>query len=153
VKAMVAQGQRVSRYYATKEYTYRASRVAGDHWALVGDAYGFLDPLYSSGVLLALKSGQLAADCIAEGFAKGDLSQAQLAKWGPGFVEGMNRMRRLVVEYYDGFSFGKFIRQYPQHQGDVTDLLIGDLFKEELDEVLRSIDEFRAETTQEAAVG
>jgi NADP-dependent aldehyde dehydrogenase len=43
--------------------------VAGDGWVLVGDAFGFLDPLYSSGVLLALKSGDLAADAIADGLA------------------------------------------------------------------------------------
>ena len=55
---------------------------------LVGDAFGFLDPLYSSGVLLALKSGELAADAIAEGLAKGDTSAAQLGKWGPMFNQG-----------------------------------------------------------------
>ena len=53
--------------------------------------------------------------------------------------------RRLVVEYYEGFSFGKFIRRFPHHQGDVTDLLIGDLFKDELDEVFRSVDTMYAE--------
>ena len=97
---------------------------------LVGDAFGFLDPLYSSGVLLALKSGQLAADAIAEGLAKGDTSAAQLGKWGPNFKSGMDRMRRLVVEYYDGFSFGRFVKRHPDQKGHLTDLLIGDLFTE-----------------------
>ena len=59
--------------------------MAGDGWVLVGDAFGFLDPLYSSGVLLALKSGQLAADAIVEGLAKGDTSAAQLGAWGDDF--------------------------------------------------------------------
>ena len=54
-------------YFATKDYSYRSTQVAGDGWVLVGDAFGFLDPLYSSGVLLALKSGELAADAIVEG--------------------------------------------------------------------------------------
>ena len=67
---------------------------------LVGDAFGFLDPLYSSGVLLALRSGEMAADAIAEGLASGDTSAAQLGKWGPGFNEGVDRMRRLVCEFY-----------------------------------------------------
>ena len=98
---------------------------------LVGDACGFLDPLYSSGVLLALKSGELAADAIVEGLAKGDTSAAQLGKWGPAFNDGVDRMRRLVCEYYDGFSFGKFVRNYPDLRGTVTDLLIGDLFTDD----------------------
>jgi flavin-dependent dehydrogenase len=146
----VSIGERVSRFYATKDYTYKSRRLAGDGWVLIGDAFGFLDPLYSSGVLLALRSGELAADCIAEGLAKGDVSQAQLGKWGPDFLRGMDRMRRLVCEYYDGFSFGRFVRKYPNHRGDVTDLLIGDLFKDELDQVFVSIDEMRRETNLQA---
>ena len=54
-----------------KDYSYRSTRVAGDGWVLVGDAFGFLDPLYSSGVLLALKSGELAADAIVDGLEQG----------------------------------------------------------------------------------
>ena len=69
-------------YFATKDYSYRSKQVAGTGWVLVGDAFGFLDPLYSSGVLLALKSGELAADAIAEGLAKGDTSAAQLGQLG-----------------------------------------------------------------------
>jgi flavin-dependent dehydrogenase len=146
VKERVSIGKRASRFYATKDYTYRSSRAAGDGWVLVGDAFGFLDPLYSSGVLLALRSGELAADAVAEGLAKGDTSRAQLGKWEPDFVRGMNRMRRLVCEYYDGFSFGRFVRRFPHHRGSVTDLLIGDLFKEELDDVFTSIDVLKEET-------
>lgn len=147
VKERVGLGKRASRYYATKDYTYRSSRAAGDGWVLVGDAFGFLDPLYSSGVLLALRSGALAADAIVEGLANGDTSAAQLGKWEPDYVRGMNRMRRLVCEYYDGFSFGKFIRRFPHLRGSVTDLLIGDLFKDDLDEVFRSIDLMREEAS------
>lgn len=143
VKQRVAIGKRASGFYATKDYSYRASRVAGEGWVLVGDAFGFLDPLYSSGVLLALKSGQLAADAVVEGFQKGDLSGEQLGKWGPGFVQGMDRMRRLVCEFYDGFSFGRFVKRYPHLKGHLTDLLIGDLFKDSVDEVVQPMEEIR----------
>jgi len=102
---------------------------------LVGDAFGFLDPLYSSGVLLALKSGQLAADAIVDGLAKGDTSAAQLGAWGVNFNRGVDRMRRLVCEYYAGFSFGEFVKNYPELRGTVTDLLIGDLFDDRVDKV------------------
>lgn len=135
VKERVSAGKRVTGYFATKDYSYRSKEVAGNGWVLIGDAFGFLDPLYSSGVLLALKSGELAADAVAEGIKKNDVSAVQLGKWGPGFNQGVDRMRRLVCEYYDGFSFGKFVRNYPHLKGKVTDLLIGDLFTDAVDAV------------------
>jgi len=140
VRERVSKGRRVAGYFATKDYSYRATRVAGNGWVLVGDAWGFLDPLYSSGVLLALRSGEMAADAIVEGLANGDTSAKQLGKWGPAFNEGVDRMRRLVCEYYDGFSFGAFVRRYPDLQGTVTDLLIGDLFTERVDRVWKPME-------------
>ena len=135
VKQRVESARRITGYFATKDYSYRATQAAGDGWVTVGDAFGFLDPLYSSGVLLALRSGEMAANAIAEGFQRNDLSAAQLGKWGPGFNQGVNRMRRLVCEYYAGFSFGNFVRNFPQLKGTVTDLLIGDLFTDRVDQV------------------
>jgi flavin-dependent dehydrogenase len=135
VKQRVADAKKVTGYFATKDYSYRSTRVSGDGWVLVGDAFGFLDPLYSSGVLLALKSGQLASTAIVDGLAKGDTSEAQLGAWGRVFNEGVDRMRRLVCEYYSGFSFGKMIREYPELRGTLTDLLIGDLFHNGTDKV------------------
>ncbi|HYV35744.1 MAG TPA: NAD(P)/FAD-dependent oxidoreductase [Gemmataceae bacterium] len=141
----IANAQRVEPFRAAKEYSYRATKAAGDGWALVGDAFGFLDPLYSSGVLLALKSGEMAADAITEGLAKGDTSAAQLGKWEADFGRGMDRMRRLVCEFYDGFSFGRFVKKHPHLKGFVTDVLIGDLFKDDVDVLWPLIDEMRAE--------
>jgi flavin-dependent dehydrogenase len=141
VKRRVANAERCDRYYATKDYSYRATQCAGNGWVLVGDAHGFLDPLYSSGVLLALKTGQLAADAVAEGLAKGDVSAAQLGHWGPEFNEGMDRMRKLVCAYYDGFSFGRFVKRHPHFKGHLTDLLIGNLWKEGIGEVFPPLDE------------
>jgi len=135
VQQRVAKGERVTGYFATKDYSYRATRVAGDGWVLIGDAFGFLDPLYSSGVLLALRSGEMAADAICEGLGRGDTSAAQLGKWGPVFNEGVDRMRRLVCEYYEGFSFGRFVKSFPHLQGTVTDILIGDVFTDGVDKV------------------
>ncbi len=133
VKERVSIGNRITGYFATKDYSYRSKQVAGDGWVLIGDAFGFLDPLYSSGVLLALRSGEVAADSIVEGLSSGDLSASQLGKWGPAFNQGVDRMRRLVCEYYDGFSFGGFVREFPHLKGTITDLLIGDLFTDRVD--------------------
>jgi flavin-dependent dehydrogenase len=140
---------RVAEYLTTKDFSYRSSQVAGDHWVLVGDAFGFLDPIYSSGLLLGFRSAEFAADAIADGFEKGDLSGNQLGRWGDHFRKGMERMRKLVYAYYDGFNFGYFVRRFPQHKRHITDLLIGNLFKESLDEVFEPMEISHREWTEQ----
>ena len=141
----IARAEKTVPVRVAKEYSYRSRQVAGDGWVLVGDAFGFLDPLYSSGVLLALKSGELAADAIVGALDAGDTSAARLGAWGPDYIRGMERMRRLVCEFYDGFNFGRFVKRNPHLKGHVTDLLIGDLFNERVDEIVPPLDAMRAE--------
>jgi hypothetical protein len=54
-------------------------------------------------------------------------------------------MRRLVCEYYAGFSFGNFMRHHPEMRGTVTDLLIGDLFEDRVDKVWAPMEEMYPE--------
>ena len=142
-KERVAKGERVTGYFATKDFSYRSKQVSGDGWVLVGDAFGFLDPLYSSGVLFALKSGEMAADAIVEGLRNGDTSAALLGKWGPNFSRGLDRMRRLLCEYYAGFNIGKFVRKFPHLQSPITDLLVGHLFSDHVDQIWEPIESMR----------
>jgi flavin-dependent dehydrogenase len=146
VQPRIANAECVAPYRAAKEYSYKSRQVSGDGWVLVGDAYGFLDPLYSSGILLALKSGALAADAINEGLAAGNTSAAQLGKWGAGYSAGVERMRNLVIQFYDGLNFGQFVRKHGEHhKALITDILIGDLDKPELDVLWPLMDELRRE--------
>jgi len=129
----LAGAERTEPFRVAKEYSYRSRQVAGDGWVLVGDALGFLDPLYSSGILLALKSGALAADAIHAGLAAGDTSAATLGVWGPGYLAGMDRMRKLVRAFYDGLNFGGVVRRHEDAKPLITDILIGDIFKSDID--------------------
>lgn len=151
VKPRLAGAERCDVFRAAKEYSYRARQAAGDGWVLVGDAFGFLDPLYSSGVLLALVSGGMAADAITDGLAKGDTTERQLRSWEANYVKGMDRMRRLVCEFYNGFSFGQFVKAYPHLKDRVTDILIGDIFKDEIDELWEPMERLRSARVAEMA--
>ncbi|MFM7137606.1 MAG: NAD(P)/FAD-dependent oxidoreductase [Planctomycetota bacterium] len=131
----LAGAERTEPFRVAKEYSYRSKQVAGAGWVLVGDALGFLDPLYSSGILLALKSGALAADAIHAGLVAGDTSAATLGAWGPGYLAGMNRMRKLVRAFYDGLNFGGVVRRHEEAKPLITDILIGDIFKPDIDEL------------------
>jgi hypothetical protein len=94
-----------------------------------------------------VSKGKRVADfyaAIVEGLAKGDTSAAQLGNWTAGYNQGMDRMRRLVCEYYNGFSFGQFVKRYPDLKGHITDLLIGDLFEDKVDDVIEPMNSMKA---------
>jgi len=138
VKSRLENASRVSQVHVLSDFSYRATRCAGDGWVLVGDAFGFLDPMYSSGVFLALKSGEMAADAINEGLAAGDLSAAQLGKWGRSIADGMHSIRQLVYAFYTkGFSFGKFMREHPEFKHNLVDLLIGKVFRPGVNDIFQ----------------
>ncbi len=126
----------------TKDFSYRASRIAGNNWVLVGDAFGFLDPVYSTGLFLALKSGEMAADVIIEAFDKNDFSEAQLGSFGPAFVKGMEAFRKLVYAFYTKeFSFARFLSEYPEYQGGIVDILSGDVFRKDVTHIFPAMAE------------
>jgi flavin-dependent dehydrogenase len=62
VSARMVGAERISEVHATGNYSYCAASAGGDGWMLIGDAFGFLDPVFSSGVLLAMTAGELGAD-------------------------------------------------------------------------------------------
>lgn len=127
---------------STKDFSYRANRIAGNNWVLVGDAFGFLDPVYSTGLFLALKSGEMAADAIIEAFQKDDFSEAQLGSFGPVFVNGMEAFRKLVYAFYTKeFSFARFLSEYPEHQGGIVDILSGDVFRKDVTHIFPAMAE------------
>jgi flavin-dependent dehydrogenase len=141
----IQNATRCDIFRAQKEYSYRAKQVAGNGWVLVGDAFGFLDPLYSSGVLLALKSGSMAADAIDAAIKADDTGEAKLRVWEAEFTTGMERMRKLVCAFYDGLNFGKLVRRNPDKKGLITDVLIGNMFHDGVDELWPLIDALAAE--------
>jgi len=117
----------------TKDFSYRASRIAGQNWVLIGDAFGFLDPVYSTGLFLALKSGEMAADVIVDAFRSNDYSEAKLGSWGQVFVDGMEAFRKLVYAFYTKeFSFARFLTEYPEHLGGIVDILSGDVYRRDV---------------------
>jgi len=63
---LLTDAELISEVEATGNYSYSCDRTHGDNYLLVGDAYAFIDPVFSSGVMLAMNSGMAAADTIDE---------------------------------------------------------------------------------------
>lgn len=129
-----------------KEFSYTTRQQAGDGWVMVGDAFGFIDPIYSSGVFFALKSGEMAADAIAAALVEKDTSAGKLGSWVAEFAEGSQWVRKLVQAFYtEEFSIGRFLKKHPEHQSNLVDVLIGRIFYpgagRMFDDVQKAIDE------------
>jgi len=133
IRQRLQSARQVSDVYVTSDFSYRANRMAGHGWVLVGDAFGFMDPIYSSGIMLAMKSGEFAADAIHDALQSDDFSASRLGSFADKLVSGMQLLRQLIYAFYDrDFSFGKFIQAYPEHLDHLVRLLTGDVFNDEV---------------------
>jgi len=142
IEQHLAVGEQFGPYRVTGEYSYRSRYCAANGLVLIGDAFAFLDPVFSSGVFVALCSGERAADAVDQALADGDYSAQRFTQYGVDMCRGIEGMRRLVYSFYDhAFSFGAFIKKYPHLNGDLTDCLIGNLFMD-FDPLFTAVAEF-----------
>ncbi len=131
IRDHLATGRQVGPYYVTSEYTHHARYCYAPGLLLVGDAFCFLDPVFSSGLMLALKSGVLAGDTVHEALVARDFSPERFAAYGTTMRQGIENMRKLVYAFYNPtFSFKAVIDKYPEAAGDITDCLSGDVNKD-----------------------
>lgn len=128
IKNCVQDAEQVGEYRVTGDYSYRARHSAEDGLVLTGDAFAFLDPVFSSGVFLALRTGVLAADAVGVALDAGDVSASQFAGYSDQVCMEIEAMRKLVYAFYDdSFSFGDLVKARPDLSADLTECLIGNL--------------------------
>ena len=148
----LASAERIRDFRVTGEYSYRSRYCASDGLVLAGDAFAFLDPVFSSGVFLALRSGEMVADAVQQALSGDDVSAARFSDYSANLCEGIEAMRKLVYAFYDeAFSFGRVFRKYPDLRSDVTDCLIGNLFRD-FTPLFKAVGEF-ADIPQELDYG
>jgi flavin-dependent dehydrogenase len=127
------EAERVGPIRGSRKLAYANRRTCGDGWVMLGDARAFLDPIYSSGLYLALASAELAADCVCEALAEDDCSVSRLGRFEPRLMAGVDIIRRLIHAFYDNeFSFGAFLERFPEQRGALIDCLVGDVLDKEL---------------------
>ncbi|MGI8965709.1 MAG: NAD(P)/FAD-dependent oxidoreductase, partial [Limisphaerales bacterium] len=107
-----------------------------------GDAFCFLDPVFSSGLMLAMKSGVMAAEEISKAISENDFSPERFSDYGKTLREGIENMRKRVYAFDNpNFSFRKLTNKYPELAGEVTDCLSGDVNKD-FSKLWKAISEF-----------
>src|SRR5688572_13005545 len=131
IKDHLACGTQVGEYFITNEFTFHSRHCGEEGLLLVGDAFCFLDPVFSSGLMFALKSGIMAGDEVHQALLAKDFSPTRFAEYGRNLRQGIENMRKLIYAFYDQkFSFRELTDKYPDLAGDVTDCLSGDVNKD-----------------------
>ena len=142
-------GKQVEPVRTTGEYSYHSRRIGGDGFCLVGDAFAFLDPLFSTGVFLALKSGEMAADTLHEALLAGDVSGARFDAYYEKQRHAVMSFRRLVRAFYNvTFSFREFLQEYPHLHSLVVDTLVGNVFND-LNPLFTALEEYESRPERE----
>lgn len=136
IKEHLTEAEQTGEYRITGEYSYRNRYCASEGLVLAGDALGFLDPVFSSGVFLALKSGVMLADEIDSALRKGDLSAKSFDQYGKRMQSSIETMRKIVYAFYDkDFSFGDIAKRGEHLRAALTDCLIGNVDDNEFREL------------------
>jgi len=101
----MARAERVSPVYSAGDYSYRNKKLFGDRWLLAGDAAGFIDPVFSSGVFLAIMSAEKAADSLDEVLRDESLKPRLFREYSRRVNRVMDLYLRFVNSWYRGKGF------------------------------------------------
>jgi flavin-dependent dehydrogenase len=100
VAALMREARREWPVRVEKDFSYSASAYAGHRWILAGDAGSFLDPVFSTGVSIAMESGIEAATELHRALARNDFSDASFAAFSRRQRKRFQTFRRFVVGFY-----------------------------------------------------
>jgi 1H-pyrrole-2-carbonyl-[peptidyl-carrier protein] chlorinase len=118
------------------DYSYAMTQITGDGWLMVGDAGRFVDPIFSTGVSIALNSARFASKDILAALEKGDVRRESFSTYETTLRRGTVNWYNFITVYYRlNVLFTAFIRD-PRYRTDVLKLLQGDVYDEEEPAVL-----------------
>jgi 1H-pyrrole-2-carbonyl-[peptidyl-carrier protein] chlorinase len=134
-KHILEGAKRVRPFYIEGDYSYKMKKFAGDGWMLVGDAARFVDPIFSSGVSVAVNSAKFAFEAIEEAVKTGD-SLMPLEAYNDKVQHGVAIWYEWITIYYRLQSLFTYLGRDPKNKAEMQKLLQGDVYDEDAVEVL-----------------
>jgi FADH2 O2-dependent halogenase len=120
-------------------YSYAMSQITGDRWVMVGDAGRFVDPIFSTGVSIALNSSRFAHRDVLKALETGNFQRSVFDDYETTIRRGTNNWYKFISVYYRlNVLFTYFITE-PKYRLDVLKLLQGDVYDAEEPEVLKQM--------------
>jgi len=126
--SLLEGSRRASKVFAISDYSATSGKMIGNGYVLVGDAATFLDPVFSTGVFLALATGERAAQAVDRALTKhGRLDAKDLVRYEREAKKLFARFRRFVYNFYDPVFFEAFCTPDPPEsmRKAVTTVLAG----------------------------
>lgn len=118
------------------DYSYAMTDITGDRWIMIGDAGRFVDPIFSTGVSIALSCSRFAHQDIIKAVETNDFSKASFRQYDATLRRGVRNWYEFISVYYRlNILFTAFIN-HPKYRLDVLKLLQGDVYDEEEPTVL-----------------
>ncbi|MBC2656215.1 tryptophan 7-halogenase [Pseudomonas sp. MSSRFD41] len=126
------------------DYSYGMKEVCGDSFVLIGDAARFVDPIFSSGVSVALNSARIASGDIIEAVRNNDFQKSSFTRYEGMIRNGIKNWYEFITLYYRlNILFTAFV-QDPRYRLDILQLLQGDVYSGKRLEVLDKMREIIA---------
>jgi FADH2-dependent halogenase len=125
VKERMAGAQLVNTIQTTSDFSYYNRRLVGDRLLRVGDAAGFMDPIFSAGVFLAMWSGKLAAEVVVDSLKRGIAGGRGFTNYEKRVRRGLKFYWRVVENYYTTPFMELFLR--PRGPLDIPSAVIATL--------------------------
>lgn len=136
------KARRVNAFKTEGDYSYSMKKFVGNGFMLVGDAARFVDPIFSSGVSVALYSAKFASEQIRESLESGDLSEKALLPYEEKLRSGVEIWYEFIRLYYKLLHLFTYFIQKEEHRLEVLQLLQGDVYNRKEAPVLQAMRDF-----------
>lgn len=133
VAKRMTNAERVSQVRARKDFSYRMRRLYGENFVLAGDAAGFIDPIFSTGVFMAMKSAAIVSDAVAEKLRDG--KDRLLKNYERRFSAAFEKYLRFVSSFYTREFLEVFLQPSARFGlfPVIIDILAGNVFEKRRD--------------------
>jgi flavin-dependent dehydrogenase len=113
VRQHLGTAERIGPVHRVANFSYTNGPIVGDRFVCVGDAVAFVDPIFSSGVFVALRSAELASEAILRAFARGRFEASAFAGYERAVWRGLAPFFKFIHKYYEPAFLDVFLR--PKH--------------------------------------
>ncbi|MEU5002606.1 NAD(P)/FAD-dependent oxidoreductase [Streptomyces sp. NPDC021622] len=135
------QSKRVKPFKSEGDYSYAMQQICGDRFVMIGDAARFVDPIFSSGVSIAMNGARIACQDIIEAHREGDFGKDSFATYERLMRGGVRRWYEFISIYYRlNILFTAFV-QDPRYRLDVLKMLQGSFYEDEEPKALAAMRE------------